>query len=460
MDPKHTSPWLHELAIERPHFRLEKDADCDIAIVGAGIAGISTAYEVLKHTTGSVVLVDAGRVAHGATGHNAGQVVTYFERPMADIARVFGVHMAVSGQVAVESAWDQLEAMRADCGLRTPLHTCKGYMGFSTMEKVLAYLEEKDLRAQAGLPEEPMLFSVNPALKREIPEHLQRHVLDVPHSVILTGLETQNPDFFALGREHMGCMNSACFCEELLGWMLANHGGRLIVAEKLPVTEVRVGDGTATLKTTGPTVTAKRVVLCTNGFENFSIRNLAGPDIDTKFHANVWGYIGYMAGYVDGPGRDAAAISYRGKTEYRRQDDGLEPYTYLTRRPYECPEKECNSLLCIGGPERELPDCATYDRSSPFPADIEEQLDRDLRRCYHNMSGGASRTFTWHGLMGYTPNKLRRIGYEPLNHTLLYNLGCNGVGILPSVYGGKRIAQLLSGKKLPASIFDPDKGSL
>jgi glycine/D-amino acid oxidase-like deaminating enzyme len=36
----------------------------------------------------------------------------------------------------------------------------------------------------------------------------------------------------------------------------------------------------------------------------------------------------------------------------------------------------------------------------------------------------------------------------------MYNLGCNGVGILPSIYGAKRIAQLLAGETLGPSIFD------
>jgi glycine/D-amino acid oxidase-like deaminating enzyme len=72
----------------------------------------------------------------------------------------------------------------------------------------------------------------------------------------------------------------------------------------------------------------------------------------------------------------------------------------------------------------------------------------------------ATRVFQWQGLMGYTPNNIRRIGFEPRNSALLYNLGCNGVGMLPSVYGGKRIAQLLSGIHLPPSIFDPDKGDM
>ena len=63
--------------------------------------------------------------------------------------------------------------------------------------------------------------------------------------------------------------------------------------------------------------------------------------------------------------------------------------------------------------------------------------------------------FTWHGLMGYTKNRIRLIGEEPKNKVLLYNLGCNGVGLLLSIYGGKKISQIINKENLPPSIFDP-----
>jgi glycine/D-amino acid oxidase-like deaminating enzyme len=57
--------------------------------------------------------------------------------------------------------------------------------------------------------------------------------------------------------------------------------------------------------------------------------------------------------------------------------------------------------------------------------------------------------------MGYTSNGIRLIGPDPANSSLIYNLGCNGIGILPSIYGGKRIAQYINGEALEPSIFDP-----
>jgi glycine/D-amino acid oxidase-like deaminating enzyme len=50
---------------------------------------------------------------------------------------------------------------------------------------------------------------------------------------------------------------------------------------------------------------------------------------------------------------------------------------------------------------------------------------------------------------------IRVIGPHPRHPGLLYNLGCNGVGFLPSIFGGHRVSQALAGEPLAPSIFDP-----
>ena len=45
----------------------------------------------------------------------------------------------------------------------------------------------------------------------------------------------------------------------------------------------------------------------------------------------------------------------------------------------------------------------------------------------------------------------RYVEYE----NLFYNLGCNGIGILPSIAGSFRIAKLINNEVLEESIFDP-----
>ncbi|HSJ98485.1 MAG TPA: hypothetical protein VLC53_15525 [Myxococcota bacterium] len=63
--------------------------------------------------------------------------------------------------------------------------------------------------------------------------------------------------------------------------------------------------------------------------------------------------------------------------------------------------------------------------------------------------------WAWHGLMAYTPDALRVVGADRRHPALLWNLGCNGVGFLPSIHGGHRVARLLAGERLAPSLFDP-----
>ncbi|MDI9355181.1 MAG: FAD-dependent oxidoreductase [Cyanobium sp. MAG06] len=83
---------------------MDSNKETDILIIGGGIAGTITAYNILKATNKNLILIDCNLVGHGASGHNAGQLTTYFERPLADIASEFGVELTCNAQRDIESA--------------------------------------------------------------------------------------------------------------------------------------------------------------------------------------------------------------------------------------------------------------------------------------------------------------------------------------------------------------------
>lgn len=454
------SPWLAQLNRTRPTTPLSTDIAADVAVIGAGIAGATTAYFALRDTLQSVVLIEADKVAHGATGHNAGQVVSYFERPFESIVKEFGLEMANEGQRAIESAWGLIDEIIAETSMRTPLYRFTGYAGCSTYEQLIEHLEEGKDRVAGGLTSETILIASESGWEAELPLEYKGLYSVVPQADILSLLETKDTNFMACLSSQKGCMNSALFTEELVGYLLTTYPGRFSLHEESPVTKVSLQeDGAILTVRTGESearVEAKRVVLCTNGFEQFHIENLSGSDIDTKFHHAVMGRIGYMAGYLEPMNTPPAAISYYRKGQPVTGDPAGEIYYYLTRRPHGEAEGEARNLLCAGGPEQVLPNQALYERSGHCREDLRESLDEFFKTTYrHYPDEGAEYEFCWHGLMGYTPSGLRRIGIEPCNPVLLYNLGCNGVGILPSIYGGKRIARLLAGETLERSIFDP-----
>lgn len=451
---RNTSPWLAQLKRIRPVTRLSCDTKKDLAIVGGGIAGITTAYYALNMTDMSVVLLEADKLAHGATGHNGGQAVHYFERPFADIVAEYGLEMAGDAQQGILSTWDLMEEIYENTGLKTPFHTFTGYAGCAKKEDVLQHLENKYLRALAGIYMEEVTIAKEAPWLHEIPARYKDLYSIMPQQNILSLLETDNDSFYALFATKKGVMNSAMFTEELAGYLLKTFPDRFVIHENSPVTKVITDKKHVDLETQKCTVQADKVVLCTNGFEHFEIENRSGAPVNSKFHMLVNGLIGYMAGYIEPMNKPPMAISYIGG---QRDEAGYPIYHYLTRRPFELEKNVAHNLICIGGPEVELSERTQYIRSKHVFSDTTlKRIHTFLHRTFKGYQADTVKLkYHWHGLMGYTRNMLRLIGPEPCNKNLLYNLGCNGVGLLPSVYGAKRVVQFLRGDKLKKSVFDP-----
>ncbi len=445
------SPWLKQLRRTRPVAHLPGDASADVAIVGGGIAGVATAYFLLRDTKLNVALLEAGKVAHGATGHNAGQAVTYFERSFADLVTSFGLEMAAEGQKMIENTWELIDEIYRDTQLETPFSRFTGYAGCSTVDQFIVHLQNNAWRLKAGLTTEPMYLSKDCPDMERIPAQFAKLYSVVPPEDLLSLLETKDKRYIGLIVDPKGVVNSALFCEELVGFMINHYGERFVLAEHTPVRTVRLHQHDADLELDGMRVKAKRVVLCTNGFTSINIENKHGADIDTKFHHEVTGTVGYMAGYLEPLDRPPVGISYFVQPTVSTDD----PYFYVTRRAYEEEKNSHHNLICIGGPERVLEESYHYETGDPMEEGVMKQIDAFIQQTSVRPPRNKDYQFHWHGLMGYTRNRMRLVGFEPCNPVLMYNLGCNGTGILASICGAHRIAQLADGKPLPPSIFDP-----
>jgi len=76
--PVHTGPagWAAILPPAAPRAALTGEAACDIAVIGAGFAGLSAARHLLASDPGlRIAVLDAGAVAEGAAGRNSGFMI-------------------------------------------------------------------------------------------------------------------------------------------------------------------------------------------------------------------------------------------------------------------------------------------------------------------------------------------------------------------------------------------------
>jgi glycine/D-amino acid oxidase-like deaminating enzyme/nitrite reductase/ring-hydroxylating ferredoxin subunit len=101
--PGQTTFWGR--AVSAAHPTLEEDLEVEVAVVGAGIAGISVAWELMR-SGHHVAVLDRDRVGAGVSGHSTGKVSAL------QGLRYSGLEHRLGARVAASYAASQLLAMR------------------------------------------------------------------------------------------------------------------------------------------------------------------------------------------------------------------------------------------------------------------------------------------------------------------------------------------------------------
>ena len=147
---KLASLW-HETALQAGRPRLEDDLRVDVAVVGGGIVGLSTALQAAKGGA-SVALLEARKIGSGASGLNTAKLsslhgLTYSELISSqgeELARLYGE----ANERGIERVVTLAEELGIDCELRRKPHAV-----YSEHPEERARLEEEAKAAKRlGLP--------------------------------------------------------------------------------------------------------------------------------------------------------------------------------------------------------------------------------------------------------------------------------------------------------------------
>jgi glycine/D-amino acid oxidase-like deaminating enzyme len=369
---------------------LQGDARADVAVVGGGITGLSTALHLAERGV-KVVVLEAEEPGWGASGRNGGQVNPGLKLDPDQVERDHGQDLgrrmnALAG-AAPALVFDLIKRHRIQCDARQN-GTLRAAIRPKHAAQVRASAEQL---ARRGAPVELL---ENDALERAT--GTRRYMLAM--------LDRRGGDLNPLSYAR-GLARAA------MGAGAAVHGGTRALGMKKSGGLWQLGTGAGT-------VTARHVVLATNGYTD---------DMWPDLRRTIVPLFGAIASTAPLPQDIAGGIMPGRAVLY---ESGTVTVYYRV---------DCGQRLLIGGrgPMREI----TAAAAIPHLLDYARSLWPSLSQ--------ATWTHAWGGRLAMTWDHYPHI-HEPADGVLIC-LGYNGRGVAMSTAMGEQLARRLSN---PASAFD------
>src|SRR5689334_3484864 len=226
---------------------LDGDASCDVAVIGSGIAGISTAYE-LSALGLSVIVIDRKRIAGGMTSRTSAHLAPLCDDLMSEFSRIRGSDAARLFYESQAAAVDRIEAIQKSESIDCDFRRLDGYLfqGRNMSPDIID--QELDSVRAVGAP--------------------VHRLVGVP----LNGCE---------GRQVLRYPRQATFhpLKYLSGVAKVCHERGVTFYADSPVTEVSEDGGNVSVKTARGTIRAANAVVATNASiaDRFALHTKVAP---------------------------------------------------------------------------------------------------------------------------------------------------------------------------------------
>ena len=397
--PKSTSLWID--TAHRPITTpLDRDADADVCVVGAGIAGLTTAY-LLARGGATVAVLDAGSVGNGNTAMTTAHLSYVIDDTFKEMLRLHGPDGARLAHESHAGAIDAIESICAGEHIDCRFERLDGYLFLGRKDKESSLDEEMEAARAAGvkvnrLPHAPVTgFNSGPCLR--YPDQGQFHPLKY-----LNGLATA----------------------------IQRHGGQIYSGT---TAREAVGGKDASVRTAaGHVVRARSIVVATNSPFNDLV----------AIHTKQAPYHTYAIGARIKPGAVTHALYW----------DTEDPYHYVrlhrtTNGELGGDNTDPVDILIVGGEDHKA--AHAHDADARFA-----QLESWMRERF---SAAGVVEFRWSGQVMETVDGLGYIGRNPLDADNVYVItGDSGMGMTHGTIGGMLVTDLILERGNPwTELYDP-----
>ena len=399
---------------------LTADTTADVCVVGAGIAGMMTAYHLCREGK-SVIVIDKAGVGSGQTQNTTAHLTNAIDDRYVSIEAWHGSDGAKLAAQSHTAAIDRIELIAMEEGIDCEFTRLDGYLFDSPKDSPNLLNDELRAAHSAGVVVEPVLhaplhhYFTGPALK--FPRQAQVHPLK-----LMIGLA-------AAVLRRGGRIFTQAHAEGIESVVAESKERTAEVADDQPLLRVKIRGELS--------ITAKAVVVATNSPFNdmFAIHTKQAP------------YLTYVCGFAVPRGSVDKALYW----------DATNPYHFVRLEDFEpmnvngavLGNPETEQLLLVGG----------EDHKTGQANDAEARFSRLATWTKIRFPILGEPRFRWSGQVMETNDGLAFIGRNPADNPNIYvATGDSGQGMTHGTIAGMLLSDLIVGRPNPwASLYSPSR---
>ena len=384
---------------------LLENLTADVCVIGAGIAGVTTAY-LLAREDRDVVLIDDGPVGGGMTGRTTAHLVSALDDRYYEFEKIVGTEYARLCAESHTAAIDCIEEIVKKAEIDCDFERLDGYLFLPPGGSVTDLKRELDAAVRAGL-------RVERVDRASIANFNTEGVLRFPRQAQFHPLKYLNA----------------------LAQAIVEHGGRIFTGNR--VVKIRDGDRTKIETSDVHTVLARAAVVATNCPINDRV----------AIHSKQAPYATYVIGVrVIREVEHALFWDTAQTAEDEKKTLGPVPYHYV-----RFARDEKGDVLLVGGEDHKSGQAEDFERRF-------SKLERWAREHFPMLDEVTDR---WSGQVMEPVDGVAYIGRNPGNKNVYVVTGDSGNGMTHGTIAGILFADLIAGRENPwTELYDPTRKTL